>query len=58
MVDDGSSGAALSLTGYSIVAAEDLTGAESLTEGHPYLSEGAGNFAIDIYEMMPVPFEA
>jgi hypothetical protein len=58
VVDDGSSGAALSLTGYSIVAAEDLTGAESLTEGHPYLSEGAGNFAIDIYEMMPVPFEA
>lgn len=58
VVDDGSSGTLASLTGYSIVEAEDLTGAESLTAGHPYLSEGAGNFAIDIYEMMPVPFEA
>ena len=58
VVDDGSSGAPLSLTGYSIVEAEDLTAAKSLTEGHPYLSEGAGKFAIDIYEMMPVPFES
>jgi hypothetical protein len=46
------------VSGYSIVEAGDLAGAKSLTAGHPYLSEGAGNFAIDIYEMMPVPFEA
>lgn len=58
VVDDGSSGTPVSLSGYSIVEAEDLTGAKSLTEGHPYLSEGAGNFAIEIYEMVPVPFEA
>jgi hypothetical protein len=58
VVDDGSSGTPVSLTGYSIVEAADAASAESLTEGHPYLSEGAGNFAIDIYEMMPVPFEA
>jgi hypothetical protein len=58
VVDDGSSGTPVSLSGYSIVEAGDLAGAKSLTAGHPYLSEGAGNFAIDIYEMMPVPFEA
>jgi len=58
VVDDGSSGTPISVSGYSIVEAGDLAGAKSLTAGHPYLSEGAGNFAIDIYEMMPVPFEA
>jgi hypothetical protein len=57
VVDDGSSATAASLTGYSIVEAADMAGAQALTEGHPYLSEGAGNFAIDVYELLPVPFE-
>lgn len=57
VVDDGSSGNAASLTGYSIVEAADLQGAKALADGHPYLSDGAGNFAIDIFELMPVPFE-
>ena len=55
VVDDGSSGTANSLTGYSIVEADDSAGAAALADGHPYLSEGSGNFAIDIYELMPVP---
>jgi hypothetical protein len=57
MVDDGSTGTAAAATGYSIVEAADLSAAQALTEGHPYLSEGKGNFAIDLYELMPVPFE-
>lgn len=57
LIDDGSSGIAGSLTGYSIVAADDMAGAEALADGHPYLSDGTGDFAIDIYELMPVPFE-
>ena len=57
VVDDGSTGAAISLTGYSIVEADDLAGAQALTEGHPYLSEGEGNFSIELFELMPVPFE-
>ena len=57
VVDDGSSGAAASLTGYSIVEADDIDGARALCDGHPYLSEGAGNYAIDVYELLPVPFE-
>jgi hypothetical protein len=57
VVDDGSVRAAISLTGYSIVESVDLNGARALADGHPYLSEGAGNFAIDIFELVPVPFE-
>jgi hypothetical protein len=57
VVDDGSSGTASALTGYSIVEAGDMAAAQALSVGHPYLSEGAGNFAIDIFELMPVPFE-
>jgi hypothetical protein len=57
VVDDGSMGTAHSLTGYSIVEAADMGAARGLADGHPYLSEGKGDYAIDIYEMMPVPFE-
>jgi hypothetical protein len=55
IVDDGTSGTAMSLTGYSIVEADDLEAAAALADGHPYLSEGKGNFAIDLFELMPVP---
>lgn len=57
VVDDGSTGTPLSLTGYSIVEAADLAAATALADGHPYLSEGKGNYALKIYELMPVPFE-
>lgn len=55
VVDDGSTGTAVSLTGFSIVEADDMDAARALTDGHPYLSEGKGDFAIDMYEMLPVP---
>lgn len=55
VVDDGTSGTAVSLSGYSILEAADLDAAEALTAGHPYLSEGKGDYAIDLYELMPVP---
>ena len=55
VIDDGGSGAPVMLSGYSIVEADDLAGAEALTAGHPYLSEGKGDYAIDVYELMPVP---
>jgi len=57
LVDDGSKGSAAASTGYSIVEADSQAAAEGLADGHPYLSEGLGNYAIDIYELMPVPFE-
>ena len=57
VVDDGSPGTAISLSGYTIVNADDMAGAEALTDGHPYLSDNDGKFAIDIYELLPVPFQ-
>lgn len=55
VVDDGSEGKASLLNGYSIVEAADMNAAKGLADGHPFLSEGKGNFAIDIFELMPVP---
>jgi hypothetical protein len=57
VIDDGSTSTPVALSGYSIVEAETLSAAEELSNGHPYLSEGAGNFAIEIFELTPVPFE-
>ena len=57
VIDDGSTASPVPLSGYSIVEAANLGAARELSKGHPYLSEGAGNFAIEIYEMTPVPFE-
>jgi len=55
IVDDGSSGTPTALSGYSVLDADDLDSVKALVAGHPFLSEGKGNFAIDIYEMLPVP---
>lgn len=58
VVDDGSTGDPIALSGYSIVEAGSLSEARALADDHPFLSEGAGNYAIEVYEMMPVPFQA
>ncbi|MFQ5966704.1 MAG: YciI family protein [Acidimicrobiia bacterium] len=58
VVDNGSVGTAISFTGYSIVEAADMEGAQALTDGHPYLSEGKGDYAIDVFELLPVPFDS
>jgi hypothetical protein len=55
LVDDGSNGTPLELNGYSVVEANDMETAKRLADGHPFLSEGKGNFSIDIFELMPVP---
>ena len=55
VVDDGSTAMTIDLTGYSIVEADDLASAQALADGHPYLSEGQGNFAVEIFELMPTP---
>jgi hypothetical protein len=58
VIDDGTSGPASSLAGYSIVEAGDLSHAAALADGHPFLSEGQGDYAIEVFELMPVPFES
>ena len=55
VVDNGSAGTATAASGYSIVEAADMAAAKGLTDGHPYLSDSDGNYAIDIYELMPTP---
>ncbi|MBU2602719.1 MAG: YciI family protein [Actinobacteria bacterium] len=54
-VGDGSAGTPTPLSGYSIVEAADLSAAVGLVEGHPYLGDGSGNFAVDVFEVMPAP---
>ncbi|KAA3614669.1 MAG: hypothetical protein D8M58_09425 [Calditrichaeota bacterium] len=55
LLDNGSEGTAALLNGYSIVQAADINAAKSLADGHPFLSEGKGNFAIDVFELMDIP---
>jgi len=55
LLDNGNEGKAALLNGYSIIEAADISSAKKLATGHPFLSEGKGNFAIDIYELLAVP---
>jgi hypothetical protein len=53
--DDGSSGTATQLNGYSIVEAGDVNAVKALLDGHPFLSDRSGNFSVEIHELLPVP---
>ena len=50
----GSSSNDKNATGYSILQAEDMEGAEALLQGHPHLDFGAG-CEIEVHESMPLP---
>ena len=50
--DDGTEGPAGDLIGYTIVEADDLTTAKSLTDGLPFLSNGDGTCAVEIFELL------
>ncbi len=52
--DDGSTAEPSDQNGYSIVEAADLGAAKGLFEKHPFLSEGKGRFAVEIFELMPM----
>jgi len=52
---DGSEGAPPDLNGYTIVEATDLAAAKSFADGHPFLSTGEARFAVDVYELVPIP---
>jgi len=53
--DNGSAGTASEMTGYTVIEAADMDSAKALTADHPFLSEGKGNFAIDIFELADIP---
>ena len=52
--DDGTEGTTGGLIGYSIVEADDLATAKSLTDGLPFLSGGDGKCAVEIFELLPM----
>lgn len=52
--DDGTEGNAGDLIGYSILEADDLAAAKALTNGLPFLSNGDGKHAVEIFELLPM----
>lgn len=54
VADDGTSRETSDQNGYSIVEAETLEAAKALTDKHPFLSEGKGRFAIEVFELLPM----
>ena len=52
--DDGSATKPSDQNGYTIVEAADLDAAQALLAGHPFLSEGKGRFAVEIFEIQPM----
>jgi hypothetical protein len=55
VVDDGSTGQATELDGYTIVQAEDRDAAVKLVDGHPFLSDKSGKFSVEVFELLPMP---
>jgi len=51
---DGTTPAIGDLNGYSVVEADSLAAARALVDGHPFLSEGKGRFAVEIFELVPM----
>jgi hypothetical protein len=52
--DDGTTTEPSDQNGYTIVEADDLDGARALLAGHPFLTEGKGRFAVEIFEIQPM----
>jgi hypothetical protein len=52
--DDGTTAEPSDQNGYTIVEADDLDGARALLAGHPFLTEGKGRFAVEIFEVQPM----
>jgi hypothetical protein len=54
VADDGTSAATTEQNGYTIVEAADLDTARQLLTDHPFLSEGKGRFAVEVFELVPM----
>lgn len=55
VVDDGSSGTASELNGYSIIEASDMESALKAAKMHPFLSAHNGKFRVEVFELLPAP---
>ena len=54
IVDDGTSRETGDVNGYSIVEADNLEVAKELADNHPFLTEGKGRFAVEVFELVPM----
>jgi hypothetical protein len=52
--DDGTEGPAGDLIGYTMVEADDLPAAKTLTDGLPFLAGSDGRCAVEIFELLPM----
>jgi hypothetical protein len=52
--DNGTEETASDAFGYSIVEADDLSAAKALTDGLPILSADDGEFAVEVFELLPM----
>lgn len=55
IVDDGSEGSLLELTGYSVLEADSIDTAVQMVDGHPFLSDKTGKFSVEVFELFPMP---
>ncbi|KGM43247.1 hypothetical protein JY97_08475 [Alkalispirochaeta odontotermitis] len=55
IVDDGSSKKPLDIQGYSIIEADDMNAAKSLSRNCPMLREKTGKYAVEIFQVFPMP---
>jgi hypothetical protein len=55
VVDDGSAGQPLEISGYSIVEAANIDEAVKLVNGHPFLVDKTGKFSVEVFELFPSP---
>lgn len=53
--DDGSTGSASDVNGYSIIKAENIEKAKELLKGHPHLNGSDGKYSIELFELSPMP---
>jgi hypothetical protein len=51
---DGTEGPAGDLIGYTIIEAENLAAAKTLTDGLPFLAGRDGTCAVEIFELLPM----
>jgi hypothetical protein len=52
---DGVEQTPANMNGYTIVEADDLEAAKGFADGHPFLKGTGADFAVDIYELVPIP---
>ncbi len=51
---DGSPAVPSAQNGYSIVEAPDLDGAKALLDGHPFITAGDPEYAVEVFELVPM----